>query len=106
MLDSGQTGAGKSHTLFGPKGGAPKDRGVIPRAVKMLFDEINEGTDVDEVCLSVCTVQVRLLISLSSAGDHQAELPRDLQGKHPRPAGSQAQRPAHSRDAGVLMRLS
>lgn len=40
----GQTGAGKSFTMFGPEGGSETSKGIIPRACKHIFDRI----EVDE----------------------------------------------------------
>ncbi|CAM9638234.1 unnamed protein product, partial [Choristocarpus tenellus] len=52
VLAYGQTGAGKTHTLLGPRGGTnlPKDKnewGVVPRAVRLLFDGLSAASKSD-----------------------------------------------------------
>jgi len=53
----GQTGTGKTHTMFGPdKKGA--DRGIIPRAVELLFYELNKMEEIDELSVSCSFLEI------------------------------------------------
>ncbi len=48
MLD-GQTGTGKTYTMFGPADGGPADQGIVPRAIEHLFRELGAVKDAHEV---------------------------------------------------------
>ena len=44
VLAYGQTGAGKSHTMYGTLGDAGSDAGVVPRAVRAIIRAVDERT--------------------------------------------------------------
>lgn len=48
ILAYGQTGAGKTHTMMGPKGDYSK-RGIVPRVLKHFFKRLHDTTASDDV---------------------------------------------------------
>ena len=55
----GQTGSGKTFTMEGIAGDEDK-KGIIPRAVEHLFDEVQRCGDAEEVTISVSFVEIYL----------------------------------------------
>ena len=51
VRSDGQTGSGKTYTMFGSETGDYKLRGIIPRSVEQLFQEIAENQEIEEVCI-------------------------------------------------------
>jgi kinesin family protein 5 len=54
---TGQTGAGKSFTMFGSLGD-PDQQGIIPRAVKLMFERIMGATNNCEFTISCSYLEV------------------------------------------------
>lgn len=54
ILAYGQTGAGKSHTMFG----TPQDLGIIPRISHSIFDHIARGSSDVEYTVSVLYMEI------------------------------------------------
>eukprot|EP01094_Clydonella_sp_ATCC50884_P019038 TRINITY_DN3635_c0_g2_i2.p1 TRINITY_DN3635_c0_g2~~TRINITY_DN3635_c0_g2_i2.p1 ORF type:complete len:1107 (-),score=368.20 TRINITY_DN3635_c0_g2_i2:148-3303(-) len=54
----GQTGAGKSFTMFGPDISAPKDRGIIPRSCNHIFRHIAEDTEGNEYTIKCSFLEI------------------------------------------------
>jgi hypothetical protein len=59
----GQTGAGKSFTMFG--GGAEESSGVIPRAARHIFDHIANSTEAREWSIKVRDKRVVFVVTNS-----------------------------------------
>jgi len=55
----GQTGSGKTFTMEGVQGDEDK-KGITPRAVEHLFDEVQRCGDTEEVTISVSYVEIYL----------------------------------------------
>lgn len=54
----GQTGAGKSFTMFGPSNGDDSTRGIIPRACKHIFDCIESDETETEYTLKCSFLEI------------------------------------------------
>ncbi|MES1913253.1 MAG: hypothetical protein MHM6MM_005460 [Cercozoa sp. M6MM] len=62
----GQTGAGKSHTIFGPNGDY-HERGIVPRAIERIFALFDEKSDrVNTLRISMLEIYKNTLIDLLS----------------------------------------
>jgi kinesin family member 5 len=57
MCADGQTGSGKSHTMFGPKGD-PSQAGIIQRAALYLFKGINDSEEIEEVTIKCSFLEI------------------------------------------------
>lgn len=76
VLAYGQTGAGKSHTMMGPSGSEhSSDKGVIPRMVEYLFDNLPNDHSVKVGFLEIYNEKVRDLL-----GDNQDLKVHDIAG--------------------------
>jgi hypothetical protein len=69
----GQTGAGKSYTMFGPAGGPPTSKGVVPRCINAVFaviDRFGEGIEYSIGCsfLQVYKEEISDLLDPSRQG--------------------------------------
>lgn len=61
ILAYGQTGAGKTHTMMGPEGNVdvdPSELGIIPRAVKTLFERMENADEGTEFTMVVSYVEI------------------------------------------------
>jgi len=55
----GQTGSGKTHSMFGPdEDASPTSRGLIPRAVEYLFNQLNARAGSKEVGVLVSFLEI------------------------------------------------
>lgn len=96
----GQTGSGKTHSMEGP-GGGEEQEGIIPRAVKQIFDHVEAAPEDIEFSISVSYVEIYMGKGerrrrgsrhrpLSSCTDPPAPAPALVPSPHrahPRPAG-------------------
>jgi len=72
ILAYGQTGAGKTHTMFGAGNRPHLDSGLIPRSVQYLFRRLNDSDDVEEVTIKcqffeIYKESIRDLLSFNGA---------------------------------------
>jgi hypothetical protein len=80
----GQTGAGKSHTMFGPNIFDPQLRGITPRTCSYIFELIqtkkSEGIDFDVVCsfLEIYRETIRDLLSPTGESLQLRESPKGV----------------------------
>jgi len=63
IMAYGQTGSGKSYTIFGKKNSLDgrqidSDMGIVPRAVKQIFDFINTHSDKAQFQVRVAFMQI------------------------------------------------
>jgi len=54
----GQSGSGKSFTMFGHEGKEPKLKGIVPRACETLFKTINSGEEILEATLKCSFIEL------------------------------------------------
>lgn len=54
----GQTGSGKTYTMFGAENGDWKLRGIVPRSVEQLFQEIAENSEIEEVTIKCSFLEI------------------------------------------------
>uniref|UniRef100_A0A061S1E0 Kinesin-like protein n=3 Tax=Tetraselmis sp. GSL018 TaxID=582737 RepID=A0A061S1E0_9CHLO len=71
----GQTGSGKTYTMEGVQGDEER-KGIIPRAVEHLFDEVQRCSDNEEVTISASFVEIYLekIRDLLDRSKHKANL--------------------------------
>ena len=61
ILAYGQTGSGKTYTMgtnYESSNAAPDLSGIIPRAVQLLFDTVEERAEAETVTASVSFIEV------------------------------------------------